>query len=58
MKLRVTFDFDFDKSLSEEEITRRIELIESWSENAAGAFLELPAGFSDISLSHEFKEED
>lgn len=56
MRFCVTFEFDFEKDLSEEEIANRIELIEDWSENAAGSFIQLPAGFSDISISHEFKE--
>jgi hypothetical protein len=56
MKLCVTFDFQFDQTLSEEEITNRIELIEGWSESVAEAFLELPGGFIEVSLSHEFKK--
>jgi hypothetical protein len=52
----VTFEFDFAKDLSEEEMANRIQLIEDWSENAAGSFIELPAGFSDIYISHEFKQ--
>lgn len=58
MKLRVTFDFHFDKNLTEDERVRLIELIENWSEYHMGAFLDFPGGLENIFLSHEFIEED
>jgi hypothetical protein len=57
VKLRVTFDFEFLDNLSETERENLIYIIESWSEHEGGAFLEIPGGFKDVLLSHEFVED-
>jgi hypothetical protein len=57
VKLRVTFDFQFLDNLSQTEKENLIYIIESWSEHEGGAFLEIPGGFKDVFLSHEFIED-
>jgi hypothetical protein len=57
MKLKVTFEFEFDPTLSQEDTDRNIYIIEGWAEHDAGAFLEIPGGFTDVSVGYEFVEE-
>ncbi len=57
MKLKVTFEFEFDTTLSQEEMGENIYIIEGWAEHEAGAFLEIPGGFTDVSVGYEFVEE-
>jgi|688.fasta_scaffold2033170_2 hypothetical protein len=53
MKFVVELEFEFDDSLTQEEINNRLLLIEEWSENQKGAFLEIPAGFKFIKLKRK-----
>ena len=57
MKLKVTFEFEFDPTLSQEDTDRNIYIIEGWAEHEAGAFLEIPGGFTDVGVGYEFVEE-
>jgi hypothetical protein len=57
MKIRVQFDFDFDaEKISYEEVKDLILLIENWSENQKGAFLDMPGGFRSIEILRKFIE--
>jgi hypothetical protein len=57
MKLRVTFDFEFEDNLSQDEVDSLIYIIEGWSEHDGSAFLEMPGGFKDVGIGYEFIEE-
>ena len=57
MKLKVTFEFEFDPTLSENDMDKNIYIIEGWAEHDAGAFMEIPGGFTDVGVSYEFLEE-
>lgn len=57
MKMRVTFDFEFKKQLTQQEIDNLTYIIEGWAEYEGGAFLEIPGGFKEINIGYEFIEE-
>lgn len=57
MKLKVTFEFEFDPTLSQDDMDENIYIIEGWAEHDAGAFMDLPGGFTDVSVGYEFIEE-
>jgi hypothetical protein len=52
--LRVTFDFEFEDDLTQQEIDNLIYIIEGWSEYEGGAFLEIPGGIKDFDIGYEF----
>jgi len=57
MKMRVAFDFEFEDSLTQDEIDSLIYIVEGWAEHDGAAFLEIPGGFKDVDIGYEFIEE-
>jgi hypothetical protein len=55
MKLKLTFEFEFAKGLTDEETTNLIHLIEGWAEYESGAFLEIPSeAVASIDIGYDF----
>jgi hypothetical protein len=58
MKLKLTFDFEFAKGLTEDEMTELVLLIEGWAEYGSGAFLEIPAeAITNIDIGYDFTQD-
>jgi hypothetical protein len=58
MKLRVTFDFEFEDSLTQDEVDGLIYIVEGWAEHDGAAFLEIPGGFKDVDIGYEFVKQN
>ena len=59
MKLKLTFEFEFAKGLTEDEMTELVYLIEGWAEYESGAFLEIPSeAVTSIDIGYDFIQDE